>query len=188
MAKAGHFYNCRSCGRHSELSVAIGGNPGPTHIKGKIPNHIVKKSLISHEALGLTVGALLYLICFTGTLAVLEHNIERWQQPNISEFYEYNAATISNSIENFLTQTNTQPKSLYVVLPTDDLPRAHVSDTKTEWYIDQSGSLLTPPQEGWLQLLLDLHIHLHMGETLGLILVSCLGAILFCIHYETTTP
>lgn len=147
----------------------------------KLSNETVKRSLASHGAIGLTVGALLYLVCLTGTLAVLMHEIERWQQPGIDEFTDYNANMIENSVAQYTQKADTLPASLYVILPTDDLPRMHISDTDQEWYTDQQGNLTAPPEEGWLGLLLDMHIHLHMGETIGLVVVSCLAVMLVAL-------
>ena len=144
-------------------------------------NEIVKRGLSAHSVIGLTVGALLYIICLTGTLAVLEHEIERWQQPTIPEFETLNAKAIAHSSNQFLRKTQSQAESLYVVLPTKELPRAHISDVETEYYLSEQGDLIAPPVEGFLHLLVDLHVHLHMGETVGIIFVSCLGAMLLAL-------
>lgn len=144
-------------------------------------NNTIKSSLNAHSVIGLTVGAFLYLICLTGTIAVLEREIERWQQPNIEEFDSMPASGIANAANIYLNETESTPESLYVLLPTEDLPRAHISDAETEWYVTQNGDKLDSPVEGFLHLLVEMHVHLHMGETIGIILVSCFGAMLLAL-------
>lgn len=141
----------------------------------------IQRSLNAHSAIGLTVGAILYLICLSGTITVLEHEIERWQQPGIQEFNNMSASNIAIAANTFINETNSKPESLYVVLPTIDLPRAHVSDKETEWYVAQDGARLAAPTQGFLHFLVELHANLHMGETVGVIIVSCFGAMLLAL-------
>ena len=96
----------------------------------KLSNSAVKQALLSHGTLGIALGAVLYLLCLTGTIAVLEHDIERWQQPDVEETLHYSPATISKAVDEYLTRVEKAPESLYVVLPTKELPRMHVSDKK----------------------------------------------------------
>ena len=44
---------------------------------------LAKRSLQSHTWLGLVVSAVMFLICLSGTIAVLHKEFERWEQPNI---------------------------------------------------------------------------------------------------------
>ena len=53
-------------------------------MKRTLPPELVRRSLDAHSAIGLVVGAVMYLICLTGTLAVLMESFERWEQPHIS--------------------------------------------------------------------------------------------------------
>jgi len=141
-------------------------------------NTMVKQLLQSHSWIGLVVGALMYLICLSGTIVVFFETLERWEQPNIEEYETLSPSAIDLAVEQFLSRVDQVPDSLYVVLPTEALPRAHVSDGDNEWYVDADGMLLDPPVEGWTTMLKSLHINLHLPETLGIILVGILGVML----------
>ncbi|MET1256655.1 PepSY-associated TM helix domain-containing protein [Aliikangiella maris] len=147
----------------------------------KLSNQLIKKSLNSHSILGLSIGALIYLICLSGALVVFFEEFERWEQPNIQEYTDYSAPQIQTAVDSFLTQTSQSPDSLYVVLPTTAVPRIHVAANEQEWFVNQDGSLSEPPLEGWTHTLKALHIYLHLPSTLGLIVVGALGAALVAL-------
>ena len=142
---------------------------------------VVKQSLAAHSVIGLVVGVLMYLICLTGTLAVFAEAFERWEQPGIAEFYHYDAAMISRAWQQFIDRVEEVPESLYVIFPTDDLPRMHVSGGEQEWYMQPDGALSEPPKDGWTAMLKALHISLHLPETPGVMLVSAVGAMLLAL-------
>ncbi len=143
-----------------------------------LSSSFVKSSLNGHSLLGIVLGALMYLICLTGTLVVFFEEFERWEQPNIEEFKQFNAEQIERSVSEFLNKTRQSPESLYVVLPTEAVPRVHVSGDQKEWFVSQQGELLEPPNASWTHLLKELHINLHLPQTFGIIIVGALGAML----------
>ena len=53
---------------------------------------LAKRSLQSHTWLGLVVSAVMFLICLSGTIAVLHKEFERWEQPTSRK----QQATLSN--------------------------------------------------------------------------------------------
>lgn len=139
----------------------------------------VKKSLNSHSSMGLFVGALLYFICLTGTLAVFYEEFERWEQPTISEDKDYSITQIEQSVTHFINRREKVPEEIYVVLPTEAMPRMHVADEEKEWFVKSDGSLTDPPKEGWTLMLKMLHGQLHLPQTIGLLIVGIVG-VLFC--------
>ncbi|NRA83543.1 MAG: PepSY domain-containing protein [Gammaproteobacteria bacterium] len=139
---------------------------------------LVKSSLSSHSWLGLSVALLMYLVCLSGTLVVYFEEFERWEQPNIPEYLDYSPDLIGQAVNNFSQRVTTLPERLYVVLPTQAVPRMHVSDGAHEWFVNQDGSLSEAPVEGWTYFLKELHINLHLPKMLGLILVGILGVML----------
>ncbi|MEW5009395.1 MAG: PepSY-associated TM helix domain-containing protein [Cycloclasticus sp.] len=144
----------------------------------KFPQPSIKKILSGHSWLGISVGALMYLVCLTGSLAVFFEEFERWEQPHIEEYQQYSAELINQSVGHALQRMQSLPESLYVVLPTDEVPRIHISDGVQEWFVNRDGSLSEPPVEGWTHMLKELHNNLHLPETVGLIIVASLGAML----------
>ncbi len=142
---------------------------------------LIKQMLSSHSVIGLVTGAFMYLICLTGTLAVLGDYIERWEQPEVPEYSLLSEASISKSVDHYMDQQEKSPEALYVVLPTESLPRAHLSDREQEWYLDIDGALIEEPVEGWAYLIEKLHVSLYLPETIGLILVSAFGVMLLSL-------
>ncbi len=132
----------------------------------------------AHSAVGLAVGAIMYLICLTGSLAVFYPEFERWEQPDAAEYNNLSPASITQAYQEYLTQVITPEKSVYVVLPTAEVPRAHLSDGKQEWWLNQDGSLGSVIKKPWTEMLQELHIQLHLPETFGLIVVSFFGILL----------
>lgn len=144
----------------------------------KPSNTLVKNSLNAHTWLGLTIGALMYLVCLSGAVVVFFEEFERWEQPNIAEYSDYTHQQISKSVDQFVGRVDKIPESIYVVLPTEAVPRIHVASDSKEWFVDQDGSLSEPVKKGWTHMLKELHIQLHLPQTLGIIIVGALGAML----------
>lgn len=138
----------------------------------------VKRSLASHSWLGLLIAGLMYLVCLSGTLVVLFEELERWEQPNIEEYSDYSADQIALAVDEFMSRVDKIPESTYVVLPSDAVPRIHVSGDGQEWFVNRDGSLSEEPVHGWTHFLKELHINLHLPQTFGIIIVGILGAML----------
>ncbi|OUS31867.1 hypothetical protein A9Q99_01870 [Gammaproteobacteria bacterium 45_16_T64] len=138
----------------------------------------VKALLSGHSWMGLVIGALMYVVCLTGSLVVFFEEFERWEQPGIPEYMDYTPQLIEHSVEQFLLRVTESPASLYVVLPTVAMPRIHVSDGEFEWFVNPDGSLGDIPRKGWTYMLQELHIGLHLPQTVGIILVGILGVML----------
>jgi len=150
-------------------------------MKNILPSWLVKISLDSHSIVGITVGALMYVVCLTGTLLVFSEVWERFEQPHIPEFNQIESGAYDHALNGFMTRVEKPEKSIYLVLPTEQLPRMHVSDGDHEWWTDSAGNLLDEPVEGWMQFVSALHVYLHLPESFGLIVVSALGAALIAL-------
>lgn len=150
-------------------------------MKLTLPPELVRRSLDAHSAIGLIVGAIMYLICLTGMLTVLMESFERWEQPHISEFQDAQPAAVANAVANYREQMSEAPGHLWVVLPIPTLPRMHVADGEHEWWTDSNGNFEEPPAAHWTAMLSALHIHLHLPQNIGLIIVSAAGAMLIAL-------
>lgn len=132
----------------------------------------------AHSAIGLAVGALMYIICLTGSLAVFYPEFERWEQPNIAEYQDFPASSVSQAYQQYAETVKRPEKSVYVVLPTKEVPRAHLSDGEQEWWLNQNGTFSESINKPWTEMLQELHIYLHLPKTLGIVIVSFLGVLL----------
>lgn len=147
----------------------------------QIPPNLVKRSLSAHSMLGITVGILMYVICLTGTLAAVAETFERWEQPDIEEFHNVRPASINTAIKQFIETIEGNPTSLWLVFPTPEIPRMHVTGDEQERFTRSDGSLDDAPVENWTHMLRELHVRLHLPQTIGLIIVSAVGAMLFAL-------
>ncbi|NCU00128.1 PepSY-associated TM helix domain-containing protein [Candidatus Macondimonas diazotrophica] len=140
----------------------------------------VRQSLQAHSALGLALGALLYVVCLTGTLTVFFSDFERWEQPHIDERLAYSPAQLHQAVAAALAQQATPPDTLYLILPTATAPRLHVhiSGLEDEWFVTADGALGERLAAPWSSLVQALHVRLHLAETWGLILVGITGIML----------
>ena len=142
---------------------------------------LVKRSLSAHSVVGLVVGVLMYLICLTGALAALAETFDRWEQPDVAEFSQVAPAAIATAMNQFREEIDDSPESLWVVFPTPEFPRMHVTAGEQERFTRSDGSLGPAPVEGWTHMLRELHIQLHLPQTIGLVLVSAVGAMLIAL-------
>ncbi len=140
---------------------------------------IVKSSLAGHSWIGLVAGGLTYLVCLSGTLAVFYQELERWEQPSVEERTGYEPAAVEKALENLAARVPELPEHVYVTLPSPAMPRLIVSTDREGWFVDRDGLLGEAAAHDWTHLLLNLHIYLHLPSTVGLVLVSSLGALLF---------
>ncbi|GHA17349.1 hypothetical protein GCM10008090_28800 [Arenicella chitinivorans] len=140
------------------------------------------RSLNVHAYLGLMVGALMYLICLSGSLAVYYEELERWEQPAAQEYLEFDIETIDSAFNRLLQENpDAVTPHMYVTLPTAANPRVAISTEEQGWYVDQSGNLGPTTAHPWSTLLTDLHLYLHLPESWGMILVSTLGVFLLAL-------
>jgi len=123
----------------------------------------------------------MYVICLTGTLATLAESFERWEQPRVPEFIVVDPAAVEVAIHQFQRDVSAESESLWVVFPTPELPRMHVTNGEQERFTQADGALVEAPAEGWTHMLRELHMHLHLPQSLGLILVSAIGAMLLAL-------
>ena len=144
----------------------------------KLPRDFVRSMLGSHSVLGLTIAGLLYLVCVSGTLAVLYPQFERWEQPRVSESPAFDAAAIDVAAATALGRETQRPEHLFIALPTDEVPRTSVEVGETSGFIRADGSLGEPVDHGWTHFLVELHYALSLPDVLGLLLVGIVGIVM----------
>ena len=145
---------------------------------------VSKKSLKAHSWLGVFTGFLLFLVCLSGTLAVVHKEFERWEQPAIEEMSSISVDAVQRAYETF-TRQHTEPTDHYhIVFPTSGIPRFVVENDDVAYFATPNGDLLTTEASPWTSLLVDLHLYLHLPSSWGMILVSALGAIICALVFS----
>lgn len=143
---------------------------------------LVRSMLSGHSVLGLAAAVLMYVLCVSGTVAVLYEELERWEQPTARESLDYTPEAVTRAARAALDAANPsvdpRPDHLYVSLPTPDNPRLIASFGEESWLADEDGELIGEARHDWTHFLLDLHIYLNLPATAGLTLVGILGVLL----------
>ena len=141
---------------------------------------IVKRALAGHASIGLLAGALIYLIALTGSVIVVGDRWQRWEQPNMAEAPLLSPAAAQASLGAALARERDLPKtaSLFVRMPTPDLPRAVVTTDNKAWYVDGAGRVAGREAHTWTEFVMALHINLTLPIVWGMILVGALGVAL----------
>ena len=152
-----------------------------SHKKKFLSSHTVKSSLKSHSYIALWFSALLYLICLSGSIAVFFEEFERLEQPNISEYSQFPPEHIQLAMDEYIQRLDEVPATTYIVLPTDDFPRTHITNGIDEWYLNQDGSFSEVVSSPWTKMLKDLHTRLHLPHIIGMTLVGFFGIVLFSL-------
>lgn len=123
-------------------------------------------------------GALMYAICLSGTIAVFVPELERWEQPYAQEFLGYDANALEETFNAAIDSGIPVTPHMYLVLPTAESPRARIASESESWFLNSDGSLGEKERNHWSELMLDLHLYLHLPKSWGMILVSACGALL----------
>lgn len=145
----------------------------------KLDPTLVKNSLSAHSWLGLLVGAMMYVICLSGALLVFHAELEQWEQPDVAEFAQIDVKGMEDTFNSYIESGGEGvTPHMYLVLPTKDSPRARLANEKESWFLNADGSLAQSEDNHWSEMLLKLHLYLHLPSSWGMLLVSALGAVL----------
>lgn len=143
----------------------------------------VKRALTAHAAIGLLVGALLYIVCFTGALAVFFAELQRFEQPHAPEMAAISPDAVQRGVDAVLARERAKPASehLYVHLPVEDLPRATITTDSGAVHLLSDGRLADDEQVSWSDFVVALHYTLNIPGVLGISLVGALGVMILAL-------
>ena len=149
----------------------------------KIPAPFVRAVLAGHSALGLAFAALIFLVCFSGTVVVLLEEVDRWETPRQPIIESVTPQTLETIRTEALAK---YPGShhIYGTLPTEDNPRINVyidaveGEPVKEMWADGNGHLMGERDAPWTSFIQRLHIYLHLPSTWGLFVVGLTGVAL----------
>ncbi|MBC3766904.1 PepSY-associated TM helix domain-containing protein [Neptunicella marina] len=136
-----------------------------------------QQSLKAHAWLGLLTGALMYWVCLSGALAVYYPLLERWEQPDIQEYRTLSDANLQKAYE-AANQLSADTHHLFIMLPTEEMQRPSIASDTQSWLINHDGSLGGSKSHPWKDMLVNLHLYLHLPYNIGMLVVSVLGALL----------
>jgi uncharacterized iron-regulated membrane protein len=142
----------------------------------------VKNALSAHAAVGLLVGALLYIVALSGTLLVFYDELQRVEQPGL-EMTSIEPAAIERAAASIMAREAGKPRTthLYFNLPSPDFPRAIGYTDTQEVRIDRQGRLADELQTRWSEFLYALHYELTVPGVVGIIIVGILGVMMLTL-------
>ncbi|KQM13833.1 PepSY-associated TM helix domain-containing protein [Novosphingobium sp. Leaf2] len=143
----------------------------------------IKRALTSHAAIGLLVGALLYVVCLTGTIVVFFAELQRFEQPHVPEMRTISPDAVQRGVEAVLARESAKPASghMYVHLPVEDLPRATITTDSGAVHLQPDGRLANDEQVAWSDFLVALHYTLNIPGVIGITLVGALGVMILAL-------
>lgn len=146
----------------------------------KVPAPFVRAMLAGHSALGLAFAALIYLVCFSGSVAVFAQEFHRWERPAVPILDSVSPKAVQSAVEAAIAKHG-KSEHVFVGLPTPDSPRLTLyldqPPGHVELIADGQGRLIdgdTP----WTQFMTRLHINLHLPQTWGIFVVGLTGVAL----------
>jgi len=145
----------------------------------------LRTALSAHSAVGLIVGALLYIVCVTGTLVVFYPEMQRLEQLDAPEMAAIAPQGVQRGVTEVLARERAEGLSptthMYVHLPVPDLPRATITTDTQAFHLAADGSVAMPEQIGWSDWVVKLHYGLSLPGLWGFTLVGVLGVMMLSL-------
>ena len=144
---------------------------------------IVRSGLSAHAAIGLLAGALLYLVCLSGTALVFYEELQRFEQPAAPEMERIAPEAVQRAVVAVLDSERGKPATthLYVHLPVPELPRTTITTDSQAVHVDEGGRIAVPEQNLWSEFLYALHYTLNLPALVGITLVGMLGMLMVAL-------
>lgn len=147
-------------------------------------NDFTRRMLGGHGWLGLIFGAILYVICLSGTLIVLVDQLGRWERPNAPVVHHMSPPLLATTIGRAFARARAEhlDHDLIVRMPSDEYPRMSVfaigEKRSVEWSIDASGYVGAPIETPFVAFVQRLHFDLTVPGAIGRYLVGIFGTML----------
>ena len=149
--------------------------------RGSIPPAFTAAALSGHSAVGLAFGALIYLVCLTGTLSVFVDEFKLIEQPLPGA-----SAPAPGALDHAIARVAARSPggTIYALAPTT--PRQRLTLTASgpggggSWIADVRGDL-TPARTPWTDFVTQLHMTLTAPAPWGSLVVGLVGAALLCL-------
>ncbi|HEX4504209.1 MAG TPA: PepSY-associated TM helix domain-containing protein [Alphaproteobacteria bacterium] len=152
----------------------------------RVPAAFVATMLSGHSVLGLAFGALIYLVCLTGTAAVFIDELQVWEQPNAPVVGSVDGAAIGKAMRLAYEAAGSAGLSDVYASP-HALRNQHLivaalgQGIDRSWDADAAGSLAVENKARWSDFVGDLHMTLMLPHPWGGMLVGIVGVALFAL-------
>ncbi len=143
---------------------------------------LARIALSGHSLLGLSLGALLYLVCLTGTLSVFGQELENWEAPFEERADRLPPDTVQAIVDDIIRDPSvSELRSFIVGFPGAARPYGMLDffheDGSWRQAVGADGDLSPPLRTPWTDFLTQLHADLHLPR-FGALVVGLLGLFL----------
>ena len=150
-----------------------------------ISREFTRSLLNAHSTLGILFAALVYLVCFSGTVAVLTDEFIRWERPD--------APVVTGASDDALVRAAREGyararadggkiEMLVITAPSDLLPQmsitAYDGAEERTWSADAQGHVLPPATASWAAFVREHHYSFNIPDPFGRYLVGIIGTLL----------
>lgn len=150
----------------------------------RVPSGFVKGQLLGHKLLGLTLAAVMYLVCVTGAIAVFYAEFERWEQPAVPEMSYASPEAVGRAVafaRAHIAAEGMQPTDVYVITPSAEMPRLIVDYEEDVLAFNAEGEHIGSGSHELTHFLTDLHYALHLPWQIGFVVIGILGVLLVAL-------
>lgn len=150
----------------------------------RVSPSFVKGQLLAHKLLGLTLAAVMYLVCVTGAIAVFYAAFERWEQPGAPEMAQASPEAVGRAVayaRQHIAETGAAPTDVYVITPSAEMPRLVIDYEEDVLAFDANGDYAGPGAHELTHFLTELHYALHLPWQVGFIVIGVLGVLLVAL-------
>lgn len=147
----------------------------------RIPPSFVRGQLLAHKLLGLTLAAVMYLVCLTGAIAVFYADFERWEKPGAPEMSYAAPEAVGRAVAHtraHINETGAQPLDVFVITPSQEMPRLVVDYEGDTLAFDANGAYAGSAAHELTHFLIEMHYALNLPWQIGFIVVGILGVLL----------
>jgi uncharacterized iron-regulated membrane protein len=137
----------------------------------------VKRALAAHAAIGLLGGALLYIVCLSGSLLVFYEEWQRFEQARPPQMTAISPDAVQRGMEAMLAREQGKPPTthFYVDMPLEELPTTRVITDTESFHLDAQGNLAGAEQIEWSDFLYAQHYTLNIPVAEGLVGITIVG-------------
>lgn len=148
----------------------------------------VKDNFDFHSWLGVLSAALLFVVAFSGSIALFHNELATWENPERRVAYSAEKLSVDHHWEIARTQAGFDYNTFFLSLPSSSAPYFHFwhYDAETEKTIDvlthpATGEILEKGDSDIAHLLAHLHTDLHLPRPFGRYLVGLTGIIMMSL-------
>lgn len=154
----------------------------------RISNEFTRALLGGHGLIGVIFGAVIYMLCLSGTLIVLVDQLTIWERPQAPVVREVTPDLLQRVSEGAYARARAAhvAHDIFINAPTPELPVLTIfaageggeQGDHREWNADAAGHLGPGQEVPWVEFVQTLHFNLTIPGALGRYLVGIFGTVL----------